>query len=240
MRSALTTILVFTTVLFASQGHAQSEKGNSFLSLSGGPSFVSGNFVATTYADPTAGFAEAMGLNLQLQGGYYLADHLALGMALSSSVYSLTGLKNMADGYLNDFDVDSTTLTVTGKYRSWNIVVGPTYTLPVKKFAFDAHLLAGVTLLQVPEFRVDLEDNTDATFYQKAATGAGFGLQAGIGVRYFVTEKIAVQLGADYLLAKPEVTITNENRTNNAGRLLTSYKQSVGGVTARLGISVVL
>jgi hypothetical protein len=36
------------------------------------------------------------------------------------------------------------------------------------------------------------------------------------------------------------VVIQNENRTNNAGRFLNSYKQQIGGIGASLGISLAL
>jgi hypothetical protein len=88
--------------------------------------------------------------------------------------------------------------------------------------------------------RVDLEDNAAATFYQRVSKGNGLGIQAGVGARYFFSEKVGVELRVDYFIATPNVIIQNENRTNNAGRFLNTYKQQIGGIGASLGISLAL
>ena len=231
-------LLVFT-VSFTSL-IAQQERGKLFINVLGGYTTAGGNFTKTDYADANSGYAASGGFNIQLHSGYYITKNLAIGVVVGSRFFQSNGLQTLSDGYLDDFDVDSTTVTVSGDYINMNYLVGPTYTFPFGKLSVDVHVLAGLSTLRTPEMRVDLEDNTAATFYQRASTGSGLGIQAGVGARYFFSEKVGVELRVDYLTATPDAIIQNENRKNTAGRFLNNYKQQIGGIGASLGISLAL
>jgi len=240
-------ISTFTLLLFSSV-QAQSETSSSTTSsdsdgklsidLTAGAAFVSGNFIKSDYADSTSGFANSMGLAIQGKLKYKLSNSLAIQLAVNSCNYGLHDIKNLSDGFLEDFDVDSTTVTVKGTCQNWNVLVGPSYSILLgTKMQFDLHVLAGISTLRIPEIKVDLEDQLAATFYQKQASGLGFGLQAGLDIRYALSNHLGLVLNADYLMSKPNVSIENENRTNTAGRYLSSYQQSIGGIQTRLGLS---
>lgn len=232
--------LFITATILCVQLNAQQERGKLFLSILGGYTTASGNFTKTDYKDNAAGYSANSGFNIQLHSGLYVSKNLAIGLVVGSRFFQTTGLQSLSDGYLDDFDVDSTTVTISGDYINMNYLVGPTYTFPLGKLSVDVHLLAGLSTLRTPEMRVDLEDNTAATFYQRVSTGRGLGVQAGVGARYFFSEKVGVELRVDYLTATPNVTIQNENRTNTAGRFLNNYNQQIGGIGASLGISLAL
>jgi hypothetical protein len=236
------TFLMFSSLQAQSESSSSTSsndsKGKLSIDLTAGVAIASGNFIKSDYADSTSGFANSMGLSIQGKLKYKVSNSLAIQLAVNSCNYGLHDIKNLSDGYLSDFDVDSTTVTVKGTYQNWNVLVGPSYSILVgSKMQFDLHVLAGISTLRVPEIKVDLEDQLAATFYQKQASGLGFGLQAGLDVRYALSDRLGLVLNADYLLSKPNVSIENENRTNTAGRYLSTYQQSIGGIRTRLGLS---
>ncbi len=232
--------IFLTSFLFCSLiSWAQTDKGTYFIDLTAGVAFASGNFIKTDYADSTSGFAQSTGLAIQWKSGVFIRKNFSINMVIGSNQFGIAELQKMADGFLSDFNVDSTTVTVKGKYASANYLLGPSYSYPLGKLILDAHVLAGISTLQIPQMKVDLEDNTSATFYQKKSSGIGFGLQSGIGIKYFLGEHFALSFNGDYLLAKPKVSIENENRTNTAGRYLRTYQQSIGGISAKLGLTYV-
>jgi len=236
------TLLLFCTVQAQTETTSSTTSSDSdgklSVDLTAGAAFVSGNFIKSDYADSTSGFANSMGLVIQGKLKYKLSNSLAIQLAVNSCNYGLHDIKNLSDGYLSDFDVDSTTVTVKGTYQNWNVLVGPSYSISLgTNMKFDLHVLAGISTLRIPEIKVDLEDQLAATFYQKQASGLGFGLLAGLDIRYAFTDHLGLVLNADYLMSKPNVSIENENRTNTAGRYLSSYQQSIGGIQTRLGLS---
>lgn len=235
-------ILLFFSVQAQSESSSSSKSSDSSgklsLDLTAGAALVSGNFVKSDYADSSSGFANTMGLAIQGKLKYKLSNSLAIQLAVNSCNYAMRDVKNLSDGFLEDFDVDSTTVTVKGTYQNWNVLVGPSYSFLLgTKMQFDLHVLAGISTLRIPEIKVDLEDQLAATFYQKQASGLGFGLQAGLDIRYALSNHLGLVLNADYLVSKPNVSIENENRTNTAGRYLSSYEQTIGGIRTRLGLS---
>ncbi|HEU4718710.1 MAG TPA: hypothetical protein VFU15_12790, partial [Bacteroidia bacterium] len=141
------------------------------------------------------------------------------------------------DGYKEDFDVDSTTVSVTGKYQFWNFFVGPYYSFPMNKLTIDLRFVAGLVHASTPEFKVDLEDQMNATFYQRSSTSNAFGFQAGAGLRYQLAGGLCAKLNADYYYAHPDFMITNDNRVNSAGRLLTEYKEPVSMINLNIGLA---
>lgn len=236
------TLLLFCTVQAQTETTSSTTSSDSdgklSVDLTAGAAFVSGNFIKSDYADSTSGFANSMGLVIQGKLKYKLSNSLAIQLAVNSCNYGLHDIKNLSDGYLSDFDVDSTTVTVKGTYQNWNVLVGPSYSISLgTNMKFDLHVLAGISTLRIPEIKVDLEDQLAATFYQKQASGLGFGLLAGLDIRYAFTDHLGLVLNADYLMSKPNVSIENENRTNTDGRYLSSYQQSIGGIQTRLGLS---
>jgi hypothetical protein len=215
---------------------SQTDKGEIFIEFAGGTSLVSGNFIKSDYKDLSAGFAKSLGVNFQLSTGYLIRKNFSIDLAIGGSSYQLHDLKNIVDGYNDDFDVDSTTLTAKGSYRLLNFLIGPSYSISIKKITLDGHVLMGLSSLKIPEFKVDLEDNQSSTFYQRSSSGSGFAVQSGIGATYAIFNNIGLSLTSDYLFAKPKVFIQNENRINNAGRYLNQYQESVGGISLKLGL----
>jgi opacity protein-like surface antigen len=196
-----------------------------------------GNFTKADYENDKSGFANSSGMNMGIEGAYFFHKNIGIGGMFSNTSFYTKGKQALADGYKDAFDVDSTTVTDKGKYSTYNFLIGPYFSFPMKKFTFDVRVIGGLISAETPEFKVELEDQANATFYQNSSKANAFGFQAGAGVRYSIITNLCVKLNVDYFYSKPDFKITNENRQNNAGRLITEYKQPISGVLLNLGIA---
>jgi opacity protein-like surface antigen len=212
-------------------------KSPSFIGITGGYAHIGGNLTKTEYSNNASGFASPAGLNLGIEGAYYFHKNVGIGGVFSNSSFYSKGKQALADGYKEDFDVDSTTVTDKGKYSTYNFLIGPYCSFPMKKFTIDTRIVVGLVSAKTPEFKVELEDQANATFYQKSSRANAFGFQAGAGIRYSIVKNLCVKFNVDYFYSKPDFKIENENRANNAGRLIEEYKQPIAGVLLNFGIA---
>lgn len=212
-------------------------KSNSFIGITGGYSSLAGNLTKSDYADSTSGYASKSGFNIGIEGAYFFHKNIGIGGVYSNSSFYSNGLQTMADGYKDDFDVDSTTVDVSGKYTFNTVLIGPYFSFPVKKFTFDVRVVAGVSMAKTPKYITYLEDQENATFSQNSSTATAFAFQAGAGARYSIIDNLCIKLNIDYLNTKPNFKIDNTNRANNAGRLLTDYHQPISVLQLNLGIA---
>jgi opacity protein-like surface antigen len=231
-------LVAIATVFSCSQSVAQDEiKSKSFIGLTGGYSKLSGNLTKNDYDNEKSGYSNSAGYNMGIEGAYFFHKYIGIGGIFSQSSFYTKGIQTMSDGYKDAFDVDSTTVSVSGKYSFTNFFVGPYFSYPCKKFTFDARLVGGLTHGVTPQFKIDLEDQLNATFYQDAAKANAFGMQAGIGVRYSIIKNLCVKINIDYYYAKPDFKITNENRVVVAGRLVTEYKEPITMLCLNFGLA---
>jgi opacity protein-like surface antigen len=220
------------------------DAAKSFVGISGGISAPLGNYSKTDMGtfnnwNNKSGFAKT-GFNVELEGAYYLFPKIGIGGVLNFSDHgrlNKSDAQKLGDSYTDAFAVDFTTVSASKRYQTLNLLVGPCLSLPFNKLTFDFRLLGGLTKsLSTPEISVQLEDDPANVFTQKSSTASAFGWQAGIGLRYSITEKIALSIRGDYF-STGGVKITNENRNNTAGRLVT--KQAMSWINASLGLAYV-
>ncbi|MCW3086253.1 MAG: hypothetical protein JWP12_3619 [Bacteroidetes bacterium] len=233
----LTVVSVCTYTISIAQDNSTPAKAPSFIGVTVGYAHAGGNFTKTDYENDKAGFANPGGLNLGIEGAYFFHKNIGIGGVFSNSSFYTKGKQSLADGYKEAFDVDSTTVTDKGKYSTYNFLIGPYFSFPMKKFTIDTRLVVGYVSAKTPELRVDLEDQANATFYQRSAKAGTFGFQVGAGIRYSIVKNLCVKLNVDYFYSKPDFKITNDNRANNAGRLIDDYKQPIAGVLLNFGIA---
>lgn len=217
-------------------GHAVAQ-GNSFIGINGGYASLSRNPTKSDYADNRSGYAATSGAHFGIDGAWFFLPHFGIGGVYTNTSFATNGLQSLADGYKADFDVDSTTVKVSGRYQLNSFLAGPCYSIPVKRFAFDFRALAGISVVRTPQFTTYLEDQQNATFSQQAATKTAFAFQVGAGVRYALTDWLSVKLNVDYFRTNPDFVITNVNRVNNAGRLVTSYHEPFSVVQLGVGVA---
>lgn len=231
-------ILIFVSIIGSIYASiAQEESFNKyFFGLRGGYTSLSGDFVKSDYADSSSGFANSNGVNFGLEGGYMIKKNFGIAAIISTSSFASNGLQSLSDGYQEDFEVDSITLTASGKYSSYNFMVGPMISYPKGKFTFNAKVLGGLAYLITPEYKIDVEDQLDATFYQRSANSATFGFQTELSINYSLLDNLGLELGIDYSYAKPSFSITNENREVNVGRKITEYNHAFTALNTHFGI----
>lgn len=230
----LITVSIFGAICYSI---AQEESFHKyFIGLNGGYSNLSGNYIKSDYTDSSSGFANSNGINFELEGGFFMKKNFGLTAILSTSSFYSHGLVELSDGFREDFEVDSITLTASGRYSNYNLLVGPVFSISKGKFSFTAKAVGGISYLVTPEYKVDIEDQLEATFYQRSGNAIAFGFQTGLAVRYSITNHFGVKLGLDYFYSKPNITILNENRDVNVGRKITEYHQKMTILNTNLEI----
>jgi len=236
--------LAFLAMFAAGKTQAQEAAANRYtklyIGITGGISAPQGNFTKTDYSDPASGFAKTGG-NIGLTGTYFFTKNWGINALVSYHGYGFHGAQNLADGYKEDFAVDSTTLNVNGSNHSINFLIGPYYSLPVaKKLFVDFRLLGGLSAANLAGNTVQLEDQEAATFSQDKATATAFAWQAGAALRYNTSKHFGVLLNVDYFSSKPNFSIENTNRANEAGRKITSYNQPIQGLNVNITLAWLL
>jgi opacity protein-like surface antigen len=240
------TIITFLATIFCLSATAQ--KGPSFIGVSGGLSFPTGNwgkaaFISSTngYASDPAGFADKGGF-AEINGAWFFSKHFGVGGLFRYGTYKTKGLDVLSAGYQDSFDVDQVE-TSANSWKVWSLMPGIYYDQAfAKKFSFTARALAGITHATTPTISVGVTDSDidDGTFTQQPASKTAFGFDGGIGLSYRVWKGLAVRLQGDYFYSKPDLTIQNSERQNAAGRLADSYNQALAGFNVSLGVAYVL
>lgn len=234
--------ILIIILLFVSQYMQAQEKVKSFISLSGGVTVPIGNFAKTNVGtfgnwNNTSGFAKTS-FSVGLDGAYYFLKRLGIGGAINYSDHgtlNASDVSKLAQGYQQAFDVDRDSAATSGRYKALTVMVGPYLSFPCKKFTVDVRALAGVIKsLSTPQINSTLTDaSINYAFSQLSSTASAFALQGGAGVRYALNDTWGLSVKADYFYSSG-VKITNENRHNNAGRLVT--KQPMSWVTLSAGV----
>ena len=222
---------------------SMAQKGPSFIGVSGGISFPTGNWAKTNFISSTtnylndpSGFADKGGFG-SIDGAWFFSRHFGIGALFSYGTHKTKNLNTLSAGYQDSFDVDQVT-TTANSYKTWSLMPGLYFDQRIwKKLSFTARALAGITHTSTPTISVDVEDggNDDGTFEQKSASKTAFGFDGGIGLRYAVIKCLSINLRGDYFYSKPDFTIENTQRQNAAGRLVSDYNQALAGFNISLG-----
>jgi hypothetical protein len=224
------------------------QKGMSFIGVDGGVSVPLGVWGKTSTAselmsiDGTVGdkngYAKPGGF-FSVDGAWFFSKHFGIGGLFKYGTYDLKGVDSLSQGYEESFDVDTTRTTVTN-YKQWSILPGIYYNQSIlKKLAFTARVLVGVAHSSTPEINVGIEDGgiPDPAVVQSSASKTSFAADAGVGLVYNLTRCIGIRLRADYFYTKPDLSIANSGRNNNAGREVSDYDQALSSVNFSLGVA---
>jgi hypothetical protein len=232
-----TLVIIFSLFLFQ-ELNAQN-KSKSFIGISSGLAIPTGLFAKSDYGtfgheDNKAGFGKT-GFNITLDGAYYFLPKMGWGGIASFMDHgglNSSDVNKLAAGYTDAFGVAESTVEAQGRYRVINLMTGPYLSFPMNKLTLDFRAVLGVVKsLSTPTITVTLENQS--TFTQKSSNAAAFGWQTGAGVRYALSDAFSLSLRGDYFYTSG-IKISNDNRTNNAGRLVT--KQPLAGVNIAFGL----
>ena len=241
-------ILLFLMVAISlSPAVSAQNKPATFIEVDGGISLPLGNFgrastataltsIQGTVNDPS-GYAKAGGF-WTVGGAWFFSKYVGVGGMFKYGTYSLK-VDSLSQGYEESFDVDQTSTSVTN-YKMWSLMPGLYADLPLaKKLSLMARALAGISHTSTPRITVAIEDGgvEDPPVVQSSASKTAFAFDLGAGFRYSVIRSVAIDLRADYFYTKPDFTIANSGRNNNAGREVTEYDQVLGSVNFSIGIA---
>ncbi len=236
----LLALICFLFVLTYAQAQ---NKVKSFISLSGVVTAPTGDFAKTDVGtfnnwNNTSGFAKTS-YSIGLDGAYFFLKRLGIGGTIAYTDHGTLNANDaskLASSYQQAFDVDQDSVSTSDRYRSLNVMVGPYLSFPCKKITIDFRALAGIVKsISTPQINSTLTDaSKNYSFLQLSSTAMAFAWQAGAGLRYALTDTWGISLKADYFYSSG-IKITNENRNNNAGRLVT--KQEMSWVTISTGIA---
>ncbi len=220
----------------------------SFISLEGGVSLPLGNFGKSSTAtaltsirgtvDDPSGYAKPGGFGA-VGGAWFFSKHFGIGGLLKYGSYNLKHVDSLSQGYQESFDVDKTSTNVTN-YKMWSLMPGLYFDLPLAgKLSLTARGLVGISHTSTPQINVAIEDGgvEDPPVVQSSASKTAFAFGLGAGFRYSIIRCLAINLHADYFYTKPDFTIGNSGRNNNAGREVTTYDQMLGSVNFSLGVA---
>lgn len=230
-------IIAFCIVLLATASYAQKDSSKFIISINAGIASPSGNFAKGDYADEKSGFTKT-GEHYNINVVKYFKGGFGIGVLGGYSQYQYNGSQSLSDGYKEDSGTDSTTLYHKSHTRSFSFLIGPYYSIAVgDKAALNLRAMGGYVQSHLAGFQVFFEDYLDNPVTQKEASAGAFGYQLGAGISYNVTQKIALQINADFFNSKPKFDISYENFVVNSGRRLTTYNEDFQGVNATIGIA---
>lgn len=224
------------------------QKPAPFIEIDGGASLPLGNWGKTSTASSLMsigktigdvhGYAQVGGFG-SVDGAWFFSRHFGIGGMFKYGVHTLKGVDSLSQGYEESFDVDTTRTTHTS-YKLWSVMPGLYYDLPFsKKWGFSARALVGVAHASTPQITVTIEDGGvfDEPIQQYSASKTTFAADLGAGIYYRFSHHFSIDLRADYFYTKPDFTIDNNQRVNNAGREVYSYDQALASVNVSLGVA---
>jgi hypothetical protein len=216
----------------------------SYIGISGGISTPIGDFAQSDYGtiyheNNKAGYAKT-GATFALDGAFYIHQtNWAIAGIISyqdQGQLSAKDVQNLSSGYTDGFGVDQSAVTSTKRYQNLNILVGPQYSFIFSKLTLDLRAVAGVIKsFSTPEIDIVLtDDDKNYPFTQHSSTASAFAYGGSAGLRYSLGKCLGIALRENYV-ASSGITITNDNRNNNAGRLVTS--QPISEFQTTLGLT---
>jgi opacity protein-like surface antigen len=224
------------------------QKPATFIGAEGGISLPLGNFGKASTAsslmsingtvNDLSGYAKLGGFGA-LNGAWFFSRHFGIGGQIKYGTYHLKNVDSLSQGYEESFDVD-TTRTTTGSYKMWSIMPGLYLDWALaKRFDLTGRALIGVAHASTPNITVSIEDGGvfDQSVIQGSASKTAFAWDLGAGLRYHITRGLAIDARADFFYTKPDFTVPNSGRNNNAGREVKQYDQPLESVNFSLGIA---
>lgn len=230
---------IFTLAFFVLVAFGANAQVKSYFGFFGGVSNPLGEFKKADYYDNKAGFAKK-GLTYGLDGTWYFYKNLGLGGSITyqdNGELSQTNADSLAAGYTSSYGADYSTITVTKRYQTVNILLGPQYTFTKGSFLLDLRASAGILkVFSTPETSVLLSGitNQTATFYQRSASATVLAYSGTAALRYKLSDNVFLTLRGAYLYSQGP-SITNQDRTTNIGRIVT--RQQFNTLNTTIGLN---
>jgi len=244
MKKSFTLLSAIVTILISLNASAQDEvnlKAKSYLSFFGGISTPTSNFSSTDYNNNHAAFAKK-GVTFGLNTAIYVYKNLAIAATLSyqdQGELTAADVQNLSNNYNVSFNKNQTTVTATGRYVNYNLMLGPQYSFLYKKFTLDIGAAAGFVITSsTPSLSIIFNSNSansNSTINQLSGKGAIFGYGGNAGLRYSLGDSWDIGLKVNYINANG-IKIANTNNPGTTGRFVT--KLPITEIQTTLGITL--
>ena len=186
--------------------------------------------------------SQKRGVALGLDGAYYFYKNLGIGLTFSfqdQGELSNNDAQALSAGYNADFKRDASTVTAVNRYHNLNLLLGPQYSIIIKKFTVDLRASAGIIKsTSTPLISVDFDYSTNSALQinQLSSTGKAFAYGGSAGLRYSFSDNWDVGIRFNYINSNG-INVSNTNNPGTTGRFVTKIPinefQSTAGLTYR-------
>lgn len=209
------------------QGSKVKNDYKSFLFFHGGPSFPVGDFASKSMSDnANAGFANT-GFNFNLDYGYRVQKNIGFTASIFYNKYKV-------DEKSIQFKDDETNQVIPVNMDHWQfygISAGPMFSFqPAQKIWTDLKIMGGIVNANAPMIRVM---GMDAT---KEEWKVGAILQAGVNLRFDISNRLFISTSADYLYMDPKFKYSYTDLVE--GLVSEDFHQKMTAVNVTAGIGV--
>lgn len=232
--------------LFISVFSLQSFSQDSFLSLSMGASFPSGDYAAKN--DPFANGYAGTNFVLNFDASYVVLPYIGIGATFSfgsnfadeealietlftrlGDVYSQINLPAQEDA---DITID------IGKWNYVNLMVGPNFSIPLNFLHIDLRALGGISFINPPERVVNIEWSPEDQFTSSQSCQViNFGYVLGAGIRFGMRGATGIRIAADYFHSKPTMEINSQHPLITEQEELIEFDLPVTTLHLTIGLS---
>jgi hypothetical protein len=227
-------VSMFIFIAFFSTAQTNDKKG--YIGFAFGPSFPIGEFGSSDINDSLAGLA-GTGAVFELNFGYRLGKNFGIAATLrgQSNTVDKTAITNaftilFFGGISANIEADNWS---SGAYLAGLYTTVPTSS--TNKISFDARLLIGIANVTSPKIKITITDMISSAWSEQSSSSASaFGILIGAGLRFNVSEKIAILTNADFFTTNPEfknvkiTTSAGDITYNNLSQTITTFNLSAG------------
>lgn len=230
MRKTYLLLILLMLAGIRSVAQVNDEPPRGHLGIMGGISLPTGSFGREDWDDDKSGYADK-GINVT-------------GLDFSIKFVPNFGIAGALRGFNTPLDVqylaNKYAETYGGQFRveseRWNfggLFAGPFLSIPVGDiFDLDLRFMPGIFMAFAPEITVTRGNETAV---QEPATGASIAMNIGLGARFHLSQRLSFLLYADYLTARPQFLIEQNN--GNYTETVTAY-QDISAVNLSAGFAL--
>lgn len=180
------------------------------------------------------------GFQVGLQYAKTKLNGFGYAFQVNYSSFGLSHKEDWAAELAEAFEVGELSMRVYNGYTSLGILAGPTYTFGTEKLQVDAQLLVGFNSLTTPKYDASPELEAETRFTRNSATVNGLAIQAGLNVRYALTEKWQLSAHVFNYFATGKADYKYDNLINTSDLIPTKFEIPITFFGAGLGINYVL
>ena len=237
-------IYLICLLVYGGDSYAQYESKKAYVGISIGPSVGVGDFGSSDFNLESAGFAST-GFDINLNFAYRITSNFGFAamIMIQSNPFDdksfLAGFKSQTR-----YNNGATLNFISVEANSWGMVSfmpGLFASIPIDsrgKIIIEPRGHFGLITAVSPYIKTTFRE-ANRTEYLEQANGVGFGLgySLGGGMRYNLSDRMALLLNADYLKTNPkflDVTFTDSRQ----GTYLISFQQKMEVVNVSVGLAI--